>query len=760
MELCVETRADIPTDAEKYNLSDFVTYNTTRVRSYQRQRRCYANVTVHDGEYCLHVNDSQTYVAILRSEMAPNVTTCNTTEFALLEDEVTAACSNVVCGIDGLGACCCTECRATLLTFTEMCDRGCGLLDRSIEGASQYTTPCVLKATELDAATPHTHAAQLPSSFFSAAAAVGAAAVPAAADAAAADATAEPAAEPAARAAAAVAAAIAAAVAAASALAAADAAAALAPALAAAGAAAVARRAIHCHGIVRSLGRRCGGRRLPRHSTREARAFGAFLLPDGADIEVTLDQLRRLDVSVAGVRGPQLSPPYAWLATAVAEAIAAGGGGGGSDVGVVGTTRNDDSGPCGGASGLCYTYEVVVTSPLVTDNDAGSGGRRLSASLVDAAAAVGAALASPDFASRLTTAVASSSTDLTLGEVGAVESSVVAVRWDASRAQGASRAQPHSSHPALPSSQVVSVSASAHEASLTSDAAAAAFLSQVEAAVAAAEGSAGTAALASQLQSAGFAGAAVAADATVTRTNAPPSPPPPASPPPPPPATPPASPPPPIAPTNWCVYGGGENPVFTDARAAGGARTGRCAGADGPSCTTRAPPPPRISPPPPAPRISLYQGTEDCTSEAINDHGIRGRKRRRPARGVPGILPRNRYSTEGRRCSRRARTAAKVRPRRRRDDARARHRRRRRARRRRAGRGVGSDARPRSGRALPPHDRGGVHLPGARAESRGGEGGEEGGEDDGLRAGRPGARVAGRAAVVRLYVAIRGRRAS
>ena len=147
MELCVATRADIPTDAEKYNLSDFVTYNTS---SEELSAPLHANVTVHDGEFCLHVNDSQTYVAILRSEMAPNVTTCNTTEFALLEDEVTAACSNVVCGIDGLGACC-PECRATLVTFTEMCDRGCGQLSPTISGASQYTTPCVLKAAELEA---------------------------------------------------------------------------------------------------------------------------------------------------------------------------------------------------------------------------------------------------------------------------------------------------------------------------------------------------------------------------------------------------------------------------------------------------------------------------------------------------------------------------------------------------------------------------------------------------------------------------------
>ena len=41
----------------------------------------------------------------------------------------------------------------------------------------------------------------------------------------------------------------------------------------------------------------------------------------------------------------------------------------------------------------------------------------------------------------------------------------------------------------------------------------------------------------------------------------------------------------------------------------------------GPSFTTRAPPPSRISLPSLQPRISLYQGTEDCTSEAINDHG-------------------------------------------------------------------------------------------------------------------------------------------
>ena len=67
VELCVATRADIPTDAEKYNLSDFVTYN---VSSEELSPPLHANVTVHDGEYCLKVNDSQTYVAILRSEMA------------------------------------------------------------------------------------------------------------------------------------------------------------------------------------------------------------------------------------------------------------------------------------------------------------------------------------------------------------------------------------------------------------------------------------------------------------------------------------------------------------------------------------------------------------------------------------------------------------------------------------------------------------------------------------------------------------------
>jgi len=182
---------------------------------------------------------------------------------------------------------------------------------------------------------------------------------------------------------------------------------------------------------------------------------------------------------------------------------------------------------------------------------------------------------------------------------------------------------------------VVSVSASAHEASLTSDDAAAAFLSQVEAAVAAAEGSAGTAALASQLQSAGFAGAAVAADATVTRTNAPPSPPPPASPPPPPPATPPASPPPPIAPTNWCVYGGGENPVFTDA---GGwkctdweVRRRRWAFMHHPRATST----PHLPTTPRPPHLP-HQGTEDCTSEAINDHGrtqyLNSRESLRPSR--------------------------------------------------------------------------------------------------------------------------------
>ena len=63
----MQPRADIPTDAEKYNLSDFVTYNTS---SEELSPPLYANVTVHDGEFCLHVNDSQTYVAILRSEMA------------------------------------------------------------------------------------------------------------------------------------------------------------------------------------------------------------------------------------------------------------------------------------------------------------------------------------------------------------------------------------------------------------------------------------------------------------------------------------------------------------------------------------------------------------------------------------------------------------------------------------------------------------------------------------------------------------------
>ena len=51
----------------RYNLSDFVTYNTT---SEELSPPLYANVTVHDGEYCLHVNDSKTYVAILGSEMA------------------------------------------------------------------------------------------------------------------------------------------------------------------------------------------------------------------------------------------------------------------------------------------------------------------------------------------------------------------------------------------------------------------------------------------------------------------------------------------------------------------------------------------------------------------------------------------------------------------------------------------------------------------------------------------------------------------
>ena len=119
---------------------------------------------------------------------------------------------------------------------------------------------------------------------------------------------------------------------------------------------------------------------------------------------------------------------------------------------------------------------------------------------------------------------------------------------------------------------------------------------------------------------AGFAGAAVAADATVTRTNAPPSPPPPASPPPPPPRRRPRR----RRRRSHRRTGASTAVASTPSsptRVVGSARIGRCGGAGRPSCTTRAPPPPRFSPPPPPPHLPL-PGYRGLHLRGINDHGI------------------------------------------------------------------------------------------------------------------------------------------